>query len=90
MSSRSDLLQLVTQSLVVTLIYKQCTAIVDLHRLQSTVAHALGFSISTSRLPAMALNTQTVRVSHSDYQIQNPSFTGALFITHAENSLELY
>jgi hypothetical protein len=36
----------------------QYSVIADLHRLQSTVAHALGFSISTSRLPETAFNTQ--------------------------------
>jgi hypothetical protein len=33
-----------------------------LHTLQSTAAHALGFSVSTSRLPATDLYTQTVAV----------------------------
>jgi hypothetical protein len=33
--------------------YHQYSAIADLHTSQSTVAHALGFSVSTSRLLAM-------------------------------------
>jgi hypothetical protein len=37
--------------------YRQCSAIADLHTFQSTVTHALGFSVSTSRLPATDLNT---------------------------------
>jgi hypothetical protein len=47
----------VTHSLVITLKYKQYSVIADLHRLQFTVAHALGFPVSTSRLPATAFNT---------------------------------
>jgi hypothetical protein len=47
----------VTHSLLITLKYKQYSAIADLHRLQFTVANALGFSVSTSRLPATAFNT---------------------------------
>jgi hypothetical protein len=42
--------------------YKQYSAITQLHHLQTTVAHALGFPISTSHLLATALNTETIRV----------------------------
>jgi hypothetical protein len=42
-----------------TLNYSQYSAIADLHKLHSTVAHALGFSVSTSRLLATDLNTET-------------------------------
>jgi hypothetical protein len=49
---------LVTHALLITINYKQYAAIVvDLHFIQLAVAHALGFPVSTSRLPAMALNT---------------------------------
>jgi hypothetical protein len=50
---------LVTLSLLITLKYRHYSAIADLHTLHSTVAHALGFSISTSRLLATALSTET-------------------------------
>jgi hypothetical protein len=37
-------------SLIICLNYNEYSAIVDLHTLQLTVAHALGFSVFTSRL----------------------------------------
>jgi hypothetical protein len=40
------------------------SAIADLHTFQSTVAHALGFSISASRLLATDLNTETSTSNH--------------------------
>jgi hypothetical protein len=39
--------------------YRQYSAIADLHNFQFTVADALGFSVSTSRLLATDLNTET-------------------------------
>jgi hypothetical protein len=48
----------VTHSHVIT--HGQYNAITILHRLQSTFANALGFSVSTSRLLATDLDTQTV------------------------------
>jgi hypothetical protein len=41
------------------------SAIADLHNLHFTAAHALGFSISTSRLLATDLNTETSTSKHS-------------------------
>jgi hypothetical protein len=38
----------------------QYSAIADLQTFQFTVAHALGFSVSTSRLLATDLHTETV------------------------------
>jgi hypothetical protein len=38
--------------------YHKYSAIADLHTFQSTVAHALGFSVSISRPLAMDLNTE--------------------------------
>jgi hypothetical protein len=55
---------LVTHSHLIPLTYN---AIDNLHHLQHTVAHALGFFIFTSRLLATALNTETTKVSHSKY-----------------------
>jgi hypothetical protein len=40
------------------------SAIADSHNLQFTVAHALGFSVSTSRLLATDLNTETSASNH--------------------------
>jgi hypothetical protein len=40
--------------------YSQYSAIAVLHNLRFTVAHALGFSASTSRLLATDLNTETI------------------------------
>jgi hypothetical protein len=50
---------LVTHSFNYTQIYRQYSAIAHLHTFQFTVAHALGFSVSTSRLLATDLNTET-------------------------------
>jgi hypothetical protein len=52
---------------VITLTHRQYSAISCLHQLQFTVAHALGFSVSTSRFPATDLDAQTVTVLHSKY-----------------------
>jgi hypothetical protein len=41
---------------------QQYSTIADIHTFQFTVAHALGFSVSTSRLLATALKTETIRV----------------------------
>jgi hypothetical protein len=69
----------VTHSLVITPTYMSFSAISVLRTFQITVAHALGFSVSTSRLLAMDLDTQTITVPHFKY------YTEALFTTHAEN-----
>jgi hypothetical protein len=46
---------------LITLTYN---AIADLHTFQSTVAHALGFPVFTSRLLATDLNTETSISDH--------------------------
>jgi hypothetical protein len=46
--------------------YRQYSAIDDLHTLQFTVAHALGFSVSTSRLLATDLNTEIITSNHHE------------------------
>jgi hypothetical protein len=48
----------------ISLNHKQHSAIADLHTLVFTVAHALGFSVFTSRLLATDLNTETVTLNH--------------------------
>jgi extradiol dioxygenase family protein len=60
-------LQLVTHSLVITLTHRQFSATSALRQLQFIVSQALGFSVSTSRFPAMDLDVQIVTVSHSKY-----------------------
>jgi hypothetical protein len=62
-SSSDDwiLLAVWLQPLVITLTY---SAITIPHTLQSTVAHALGFSVSTSGLLATGLNTETNTSNH--------------------------
>jgi hypothetical protein len=51
-------------SVTICLNYNKYSAIADLHTLQFTVAHALGFSVSTSRLLATDLNTETSTSNH--------------------------
>jgi hypothetical protein len=56
--------------------YNQHSAITDLHTSQFTAAHALGFSIFTSRLLTMALKTETSTSNHYEvflpFLIQSP------------------
>jgi hypothetical protein len=51
-------------SVTISLNYNYYGAIVDLHNLQFTVAHALGFSVSTSRLLATDINTDNITSNH--------------------------
>jgi hypothetical protein len=44
--------------------YNQYSAIADLHIFQFTVAHALTFSVFTSRILATDLNTETITSNH--------------------------
>jgi hypothetical protein len=44
--------------------YKQYSAITDLHTFQFTTAHALGFSVFTSRHLVADLNTGTITSNH--------------------------
>jgi hypothetical protein len=57
--------QLVTHSLLITITHKQYSAITHLQHLQFTVAHALGFPVSTSCLVATDLNTGSIQVSRN-------------------------
>jgi hypothetical protein len=47
-----------------TRIYKQYSAIADIHTFQFTVAHALQFSVFTSPILATDLNTETITSNH--------------------------
>jgi hypothetical protein len=51
-------------SVKTSLNYSQYSAIGDLHNLEFTVAHTLGFSVSTSRLLATDINTETITSNH--------------------------
>jgi hypothetical protein len=59
-------------SVTISLNYSQYNAIADLHTSQFTVAHALGFSISISRLLATDLNTETSTSNHYDVLFNHP------------------
>jgi hypothetical protein len=59
-------------SVTISLSYNQYSAIADLHTFQFTVAHALGFSVFTSRLVATDLNTNTVTSNHLPFLVQSP------------------
>jgi hypothetical protein len=50
--------------LLITLKYRKYSAIANLHTLDITAAHALGFSVFTSRLLATDLNTETSTSDH--------------------------
>jgi hypothetical protein len=49
----------ISASVTSSLNHTYYSAIADLHTFQFTVAHTLGFSVSTSRLLATDLNTET-------------------------------
>jgi hypothetical protein len=63
-------------SVTIYLNYNQYIAFGDLHTFQFTVAHALEFSVSTSRLLATDLNTETVTSNHYEvflpFPVQSP------------------
>jgi hypothetical protein len=53
----------VTHSLLITRTHRQYSAITQLHTLQFTIAHTLGFSLSTIHLLAIDLDTGIITVS---------------------------
>jgi hypothetical protein len=57
-----------------------------LHQLKFTVAHALGFSRSTSRLSATDVDAQTISLTLQIFHV-NLLVTETVFSTHADNSL---
>jgi hypothetical protein len=61
---RPTIVQLKIACVHYALITLKYSAIADLHNFQFTVAHALGFSIFTSRLLATDLNTETSASDH--------------------------
>jgi hypothetical protein len=75
---------------VMSLNYNQYSAIADLHNLQFTVAHALGFSVFISHLLATDLNTETVTSNHYEvylpFLIQSPWNLGTQLKTLLDSS----
>jgi hypothetical protein len=57
-------------SVTISLNYNQYSATVILHTFQFTTAHALGFSISTSRLLATDLNKETITSNNFEAFLQ--------------------
>jgi hypothetical protein len=78
--------QLVIHSLIITRKHRLYSTVSHLHQLQSTIAHALGFSHSTSRLPATDLDAQTVSLTLQIFRV-TLLLTEAVFSTHAYNPL---
>jgi hypothetical protein len=72
--SRLDLLAPWLPSVLITLKY---SAITDLYNLQFIIAHALRFSVSTSRLLARDLNTETSTSNH--YEVFLPFLVQSLW-----------
>jgi hypothetical protein len=58
------MIEFISTSVTFSLIHTQYSAIADLHTLQFTVAHAIGFSVLTSRILATDLNTGTNISNH--------------------------
>jgi hypothetical protein len=69
-------------SVTISLNYNQYSVIADLHTFQFTVAHALGFSVSTSRLLATDLNNGYV------FTVSTLSVSWQRILTH-ERSLQI-
>jgi hypothetical protein len=57
-------------SVTISLSHTYYSAITELHTFQFTVAHALGFSVSTSHLLAVDLNTETSTPNHYEVILQ--------------------
>jgi hypothetical protein len=68
----------------VSLNYKPHSAITDLHTFQFTVAHALGFSVSTSRILETDFNTDTITSNH--YEVFSPFLIQTSWTTDSLNS----
>jgi hypothetical protein len=75
---------LVTISLLITLKYRQYSAIIDLYTFHFTVAHALGFSVLPSRLLATDLNTESITSDH--YEFLLPFLVQSLWNSAALNT----
>jgi hypothetical protein len=73
--------------------YKQYSAIADLHNLQFTVTHALGFSVFTSRILVMELNSLTVTKSSNNtlrlHRLTSNSSTNFPWLSPTDNAVVL-
>jgi hypothetical protein len=67
-------------SVIISLNYNLYSAIADLHNLQFTVAHALGFSVSSSRLLATDLNAETIISNHYEVSLSSLTLYSAVLI----------
>jgi hypothetical protein len=63
----------ITISVTRSINYNYYSSVADLHNLQFTVVHPLGFSVSTNRLLAKDLNTETSTLNH--YEVFLSSIT---------------
>jgi hypothetical protein len=72
----------------ISLNYNQYSAIADLHTFQFTVAHALGLSLSTSRLLVTDLNTETITSNH--YEVFLTFLQQSLWIVDSLNLTQFY
>jgi hypothetical protein len=80
-------------SVTISLNYNLYSTITDLHTFQFTVAHALGFSVSTSHLLATDLNRETITSNRYEvfllFHLQSPWNLRAqlrtLSITHSSS-----
>jgi hypothetical protein len=78
---------LVTHSLLITLTHRQYSANAHLHNLQITVAEAVGFPVSTSRLLTTDLITGIITVSlNHTLRISRHYSTHKVFTSHFKSS----
>jgi hypothetical protein len=70
--------------------YKQYSAIADLHTLQFTVAHALGFSVFTSRILAVDFITVSLslQIAREVFFAPSNSFLATLAAANSEDSTQ--
>jgi hypothetical protein len=73
----------------ISLDYNEYSVIADLHTFHFTVAHALGFSVSTSRLLATDLKTETSFWNHYEvflsFLVQSPWNLGTQLLAESES-----
>jgi hypothetical protein len=82
-------LDLLTILCTISLNYNQYSAIAVLHTFQFTVAHALEFLVSTSRILATDINTGTITSNHYEiflsFLLQSPWTADSLNSTQFSN-----
>jgi hypothetical protein len=72
------MIRFISTSLTSSLNHNYYSAIADLHNLEFTVTHSLGFSFSGSRLLATNFNTETITSNH--YEVFLSSITLSSFV----------